>query len=136
MNINIVTLGGNLTRDPEVRNTPGGVPVADLGLAINDSYKNKAGELVKVTCFVDVQVWGKTAENCGQYLRKGSQIVVEGKLQLDEWEKDGQKRSKIRVRADRVHFVGARATSSGTPAQPTSASASSTHPPPDDDLAF
>ncbi len=104
---NIVVLCGNLTRDPEVRQIPSGMSVADLGLAVNESYKNKAGELVETTCFVDVVTWGKTAENCGQYLRKGAPVLVEGRLQLDTWEKDGEKRSKLRVRADRVHFRGA-----------------------------
>jgi single-strand DNA-binding protein len=105
--VNLVVLCGNLTRDPDVRTIPSGQSVADLGLAVNESYKNKAGEQVDAVCFVDVVVWGKTAEACGQHLRKGAPVLVEGKLQLDTWEKDGEKRSKLRVRADRVHFLSA-----------------------------
>lgn len=105
---NIVIICGNLTRDPEVRAVPNGQTVCDMGLAINESYKNKAGELVESTVFVDVVAWGKTAENCGQYLRKGAPVLVEGRLQLDTWEKDGQKRSKLRARADRVQFLASR----------------------------
>lgn len=141
---NIVVLCGNLTRDPEVRQIPSGMSVADLGLAINESYKNKAGELVETTCFVDVVVWGKTAENCGQYLRKGAPILVEGKLQLDTWEKDGEKRSKLRVNANRVQFLGAprRADGDGggapapTPAPRRSSGGGGNPPPPDDDIPF
>lgn len=146
---NIVVLCGNLTRDPEVRQIPSGMSVADLGLAINESYKNKSGEQVETTCYVDVVVWGKTAENCGQYLRKGSPILVEGKLQLDQWEKDGEKRSKLRVRADRVQFLGTGRRGEGegssgggggggapSPAPRRGPSGGSNPPPPDDDIPF
>lgn len=138
---NIVVLCGNLTRDPEVRQIPSGMSVADLGLAINESYKNKSGELVETTCYVDVVVWGKTAENCGQYLRKGSAILVEGRLQLDQWEKDGEKRSKLRVRADRIQFLGSPrrdgdAASGGAPARRPETTSSPKPPPADDDIPF
>ena len=104
--LNYVVLAGNLTRDPVVRNTPSGTAVADLGLAVSDKYKNKAGELVETVCFVDVVAWGRQAEVCQQYLHKGSPVLVEGRLQLDQWEsKEGEKRSKLRVRADRVQFL-------------------------------
>jgi single-strand DNA-binding protein len=107
--LNRVLLAGNLTRDPELRRLPSGMAVADLRLAVNEKYKNRSGADVETTCFVDVVVWDKTAENCEQYLRKGSPILVEGKLQMDEWQgKDGQKRSKLRVRADRLQFLGSR----------------------------
>jgi len=106
--LNYVVLAGNLTRDPVVRNTPSGTAVADLGLAVSDKYKNKAGELVETTCFVDIVVWGRQAEFCQQYLHKGSPVLIEGRLQLDQWEsKEGEKRSKLRVRADRVQFLNA-----------------------------
>jgi single-strand DNA-binding protein len=112
--MNYVILCGNLTRDPEVRQIPSGTSVADLGLAVNESYKNKAGELVETTCFVDVVVWGKTAENCGQYLHKGSPVLIEGRLQLDQWTtQEGDKRSKLRVRADRVQFLGGKRDAGG-----------------------
>ncbi len=103
---NKVVLMGNLTRDPEIRYTPDETAVAGLGLAINENFKNKAGEVVEKVCFVDITVWGKSAENCGKYLKKGSGALVEGKLQLDQWETDdGQKRQKLTVRADRVVFT-------------------------------
>ncbi len=104
---NRVLLMGNLTRNPEIRYTPSGTAVADLGLAINDSYKNKAGETVEQVCFVDVVVWSRQAESAVEYLHKGSPVFVEGRLQLDQWEnQQGEKRSKLRVRADRVQFLG------------------------------
>jgi len=97
---------GNITRDPECRQTPSGTSVADLRLAVSERYKNRSGEEVESVCYVDIVVWGRQAETCEQYLSKGAPILVEGRLQLDEWEKDGQKRSKLRVRADRVQFMG------------------------------
>jgi len=104
---NKVILMGNLTKDPEVRYLPSGVAVCDLSLAMNETFKNKAGEQVEQTCYVDIVVWARQAETCGEYLRKGSQALVEGRLQLDKWEsKEGESRSKLRVRADRVQFLG------------------------------
>lgn len=106
--LNRVFLMGNLTRDPEVRYTPSGTAVGDLGLAVNETYKNKAGETVESTVFVDVEVWARQAETCAEYLYKGSPVFVEGRLKLDQWEnQQGEKRSKLRVRADRVQFLGA-----------------------------
>lgn len=106
--LNRVFLMGNLTRDPEVRYTPSGTAVGDLGLAINENYKNKAGETVESTVFVDVEVWSRQAETCAEYLYKGSPVFVEGRLKLDQWTSpQGEKRSKLRVRADRVQFLGA-----------------------------
>jgi single-strand DNA-binding protein len=106
--LNRVFLMGNLTRDPEVRYTPTGTAVGDLGLAINENYKNKAGETVESTVFVDVEVWSRQAETCAEYLYKGSPVFVEGRLKLDQWtNQQGEKRSKLRVRADRVQFLGA-----------------------------
>lgn len=104
--LNRVFLMGNLTRKPELRHTPAGLAVADLGVAVSDTYKNKAGELVESTCFADVVVWGRQAETCEQFLSKGAPVVVEGRLQFDQWQTDsGEKRSRLRVRADRVQFV-------------------------------
>ena len=106
--LNRVFLMGNLTRDPEVRYTPSGTAVGDLGLAINENFKNKAGETVESTVFVDVEVWARQAETCAEYLYKGSPVFVEGRLKLDQWtNRQGEKRSKLRVRADRVQFLGA-----------------------------
>jgi single-strand DNA-binding protein len=105
--VNRVFLAGRLTRDPEVRYTPSGTAVADLGLAISERYKTKEGEWEEKTVFVDVVVWGRQAETAGEYLYKGSPVLVEGRLQLDQWEnQQGEKRSRIRVRADRVQFLG------------------------------
>lgn len=115
---NRVILVGNLTRDPEVSWTPGtngpSVAVARLGLAVSEKYKNRAGELAETVCFVDVVAWRAQAENCGKYLSKGSPVLVEGRLQLDTWKtKEGESRSKLRVRADRVQFLGGSRTGQG-----------------------
>ncbi len=103
---NRVVLMGNLTRDPELRYTPSDKAVVDLGLAVGEKFKNKAGETVDKPCFVDVVVWGRQAETANEYLRKGSTVLVEGRLQFDQWESQkGEKRSKLRVRADRMQFL-------------------------------
>jgi single-strand DNA-binding protein len=104
--LNSVFLIGNLTRDPEVRYIPSGTAVADLRLAVNRKYKTKDGQEREEPCFVDVVVWARQAENCGQYLRKGSPVFVEGRLQYEEWEKDGKKNNRLRVTANRVQFLG------------------------------
>ena len=103
--LNKVILAGNLTRDPELRHIPSGTAVVDMGLAISESYKNKAGDQVDSVVFVDVVVWGRQAETSAEYLSKGSPVLIEGRLQLDQWEQEGQKRSKMRVRAERVQFL-------------------------------
>jgi len=95
-----------LTRDPASRTTPGGQTVCELGLALNRKFRDKAGGEREESLFVDVSVWGKTGEACARCLRKGSQVLVEGRLKMDQWEKDGQKRSKIVVIADNVVFLG------------------------------
>lgn len=98
---------GNLTRDPEVRHTPKGTPVGDFGLAMNMSYRTQDGSDKEEVCYVDVVVWGRQAETCKDYLSKGRQVFVEGRLQLDQWEsQQGEKRSRLRVRAERVQFLG------------------------------
>lgn len=105
---------GNLTRDPEVRHTPKGTAVGDLGMAISEKYKTQDGVEKEEVVYVDVVVWGRQAETCKEYLTKGSPIFVEGRLQLDQWEsQQGEKKSKIRVRADRVQFLGGRGGSGG-----------------------
>lgn len=105
---NRVILMGNMTRDVELKYTPGGTPVTDITLAVNDRRKNAQGEWIDETTFVDVTLWGRTAELAGEYLGKGSPLLVEGRLKLDSWETDGQKRSKLRVVCDRMQFVGGR----------------------------
>jgi len=105
--LNKVFLIGNLTRPPELRYTPSGTAVADVRLAVNRNYTTQGGEKREETCFLTVVVWGKQAEACGEYLDKGSPILVEGRLQTREWEgKDGQKRTVIEVVAERVQFLG------------------------------
>ena len=115
-NLNRVFLIGNLTRTPELRYTPSGTAVADLRLAVNRNYTTQGGEKREETCFLTVVVWGKQAESCGEYLDKGSPIMVEGRLQTRDWEtKDGQKRSVVEVVAERVQFMGrGRATAPAT----------------------
>jgi single-strand DNA-binding protein len=103
--MNNVNLIGHLTRSPELQYMEDKTALCNLGLAVNDNYKNKSGELVEKTVFVDVVVWGKQAEATGKHMTKGNPIAVEGKLQLDQWEKDGEKRQKLCVRAERVHFL-------------------------------
>jgi single-strand DNA-binding protein len=113
--LNKVFLIGNLTRAPELRYTPSGTAVADVRLAVNRNYTTQGGEKREETCFLTVVVWGKQAESCGEYLDKGSPILVEGRLQTREWEgKDGQKRTVIEVVAERVQFMG-RGKGAGTP---------------------
>jgi single-strand DNA-binding protein len=112
-NLNKVLLMGNLTADPEVKYTPKGTAVGDLRMAINDSYKAQDGTIKETVTYVDVEVWGRQAETCKQYLVKGRGVFVEGQLRLDQWEQEGQKRSKLKVRADRVQFLGSGGGSGG-----------------------
>ena len=103
---NKVILMGNLTRDPE-RRTAGanGLKVASFGLAVNDSYRDRAGNVTERPVFIDVEVWDKQAENAAQYLRKGRLVLVDGRLQMDVWEKEGQRRTKLKIRASAVKFL-------------------------------
>ncbi len=112
---NRVILVGNLTRDIELKYTPGGTAVTDIGMAVNDRRKSASGEWIDETTFVDVTLWGRTAEVASEYLGKGSPILVEGRLKLDTWETDGQKRSKLRVVCDRMQMLGGGAPGSGRP---------------------
>lgn len=106
---NKVILMGNLTRDPELRYTPGGTAVADVGIAVNDRRKNPQGEWIDETTFVDVTLWGRTAEVANEYLTKGSPVLIDGRLKLDTWENsDGQKRSKLKVVCERMQMIGGR----------------------------
>jgi len=110
---NRVILLGNLTRDVEVRYLQSGTAVADVGLAVNDRRKGQNGEWIEETTFVDVTLWGRTAEVAGEYLGKGSPILIEGRLKYDTWEKDGQKRSKLSVVCERMQMVGAKGGGGG-----------------------
>jgi len=103
---NRVIIMGNLTRDPEYKQLSSGQAVCRLGVASNRNFKNRqTGTLTQEVCFVDVDVWGAQAESCNQYLQKGRGVLVEGRLKLDSWEQDGQKRSKHSIVADRVTFL-------------------------------
>ncbi len=110
---NRVILLGNITRDIELRYTPGGTAVTEIGMAVNDRRKNQQGEWVEETTFVDVTLWGRTAEIASEYLSKGSPVLIEGRLKLDQWEQDGQKRSKLRVVAERMQLLGGRGEGGG-----------------------
>ena len=107
-NLNKVMLIGNLTRDPELRYTPKGTAVADIGMAINRVRTNDQGERQEDTTFVDVTLWGRQAELAQQYLSKGRPVYIEGRLQMDTWEdkNSGQKRSKLKVVGENMQFIG------------------------------
>lgn len=111
MNYNRVILGGRLTRDIELRHTPStNTAVATIGLAINERYTSKTGETKEDALFVDAEAFGRTAEVMAQYLHKGSPVLIEGRLKLDQWEdkQSGQKRSRLKVLVSSFQFVGGR----------------------------
>lgn len=115
-NLNRVMLMGNLTRDPELKYTPANQAVANLGIAINRKWKNQAGEQQEETTFIDCEAWGKTAEVLNQYLKKGRPVYIEGRLKLDQWEdKDGGKRSKIKVVVENFQFIDGGGKGGGKP---------------------
>ena len=105
---NRVILVGNLTRDPELRYIPSGMAVTEVGLAVNDRRKTATGEWVEDVTFVDVTAWARNAEIASEYLTKGSPVLIEGRLKLDSWEKDGQKHSKLKVICEVLRLVGSR----------------------------
>jgi single-strand DNA-binding protein len=114
-NLNKVMLMGNLTRDPEIKYTPKGTAVADIGLAVNRVYSTDQGERREETTFVDVELWGRQAEIAGEYLKKGRPVYIEGRLKLDTWDdkQTGQKRSKMRVVGETMQLLGGREGGSG-----------------------
>ena len=109
-NLNKVMLIGNVTRDPELRYTPKGSAVTEIGMAINRYYNSDDGERHEETTFVDVTLWGRQAEVACQYLKRGRPVYIEGRLQLDSWEdkQSGQKRNKLRVVGEAMQFLGSR----------------------------
>lgn len=114
--LNKVFVAGNLTRDPELKYLPSGMAVADLGLAVNRRMFDRAsGERKEETIFLDVTVWDKSAEFCKNYLRKGSAVIVEGRLKMDTWQdkQTGANRSKIGVVAERIQFADSKGASGG-----------------------
>ncbi|HVV66733.1 MAG TPA: single-stranded DNA-binding protein [Candidatus Saccharimonadales bacterium] len=106
--LNQVTLMGNLTRDPELRQTPSGQTVTNFSLALNRSYKDQSGEWQEATDYVDIVCWGPLAERVAQYLSKGRRCLVQGRLQSRSWEQEGQKRNKVEVLANDVTFLDSR----------------------------
>lgn len=118
-NLNKVQLMGNLTRDPEVRYTPKGTAVTDLGLAINRTYAGDDGQRHEETTFVDITFWGRQAEVLGEYMKKGRPLYVEGRLQLDSWEdkNTGQQRSRLKVIGEGFQFLGGRDDGGGGPSR-------------------
>ena len=123
-NVNKVFLIGNLTRDPELRYTPKGTAVADIGLAVNRVRNNDQGDRVEETTFIDVTLWGRQAELAQQYLSKGRGVFIEGRLQLDSWDdkQSGQKRTKLKVVGENLQFLpdgrsGSGGGGGGAPAQ-------------------
>ena len=109
-NLNKVFLLGNVTRDPEIRYTPKGSAVCDLGIAVNRNYTTDSGEKREEVTFVDVTLWGRTAEVAGEYVKKGRPVFVEGRLQMDTWDdkQTGQKRTRLRVVAENMQMLGGR----------------------------
>src|SRR5579884_3336167 len=106
--LNQVTLMGNLTRDPELRQTPSGQSVTNFSLALNRAYKDAGGEWQEATDYIDIVCWGPLAERAAQYLSKGRRLLVQGRLQSRSWEQDGAKRSKVEVLANDVTFLDSR----------------------------
>jgi single-strand DNA-binding protein len=150
---NKVILVGNLTRDPELRYTPKGMAIAKLGLAVNRVWKNEAGESKEEVTFIDIDAFGKQAENIGNFLKKGRPILVEGRLRLDQWEdkQTGQKRSKLGVVLENFQFLDSgnrgegagesqRRTAAATPAAPAQTAPPPSEPEPpapeEDDVPF
>jgi single-strand DNA-binding protein len=151
---NRVILMGNLTRDPEVRYTPKGSAVTDIGLAVNRVYSTDSGEKREEVTFVDITLWGRTAEIAGEYLKKGKPVLIEGRLQMDTWDdkQSGQKRSKLKVIGEAMQLLGGRGGGGegdeggggGGYSRPQGGSSRSTSPPPkappsepdDDEIPF
>jgi len=142
---NRVILVGNLTRDPELRYIPSGMAVSDIGLAVNDRVK-RGDQWVEEPVFVDITLWGRTAEVANEYLSKGSPVLIEGRLKLDRWEKDGQKHSKLKVTGERLQMLGSKGGGRGPSGSSGGDSSSSDDdseqyttaggPPPSDDIPF
>ncbi len=131
-NLNKVMLIGNLTRDPEVKYTPKGTAVTEIGMAINRQFTLDSGEKREEVTFVDVTLWGRQAEIAAEYLKKGRPVYIEGRLQLDSWDdkQSGQKRSKLKVIAEGLQLLGSRGTGDAGPeeSRPKTGSSPATSP--------
>ena len=110
---NRVILVGNLTRNPELKYIPSGMAVTEIGLAVNDRRKTANGEWVEETTFVDVTLWGRTAEVASEYLSKGSPVLIEGRLKLDSWEKDEARKLQAALVGERMQMLGSKSGSGG-----------------------
>ncbi|HKS03837.1 MAG TPA: single-stranded DNA-binding protein [Chthoniobacterales bacterium] len=130
-NLNKVLLLGNVTRDPEIRYTPKGSAVCDLGVAVNRAYTTDSGEKREEVTFVDVTLWGRTAEVASEYLKKGRPVFVEGRLQMDTWDdkQTGQKRTRLRVVAENMQLLGGRPQGGGGGGADAEESRQSSSPP-------
>ena len=129
----ITNIGTLIVRDPEIRYTPKGTAVTELGMAVNRVYSTDSGEKREEVLFVDVTLWGRTAEIAGEYLKKGRPVLIEGRLQLDTWDdkQSGQKRSKLKVVADGLQLIGGRPPgATGGPAESSESRPAKTAPPP------
>ena len=132
---NKVLIMGNLTRDPELKQTPSSQPVAQIGIAMNRKFKDREGNMREETTFVDCEAWGRTAEVMAQYLSKGKPVFVEGRLKLDQWQdKEGNNRSKLKVVIESFQFIDSKGGQSSTP--PATAAAAPPSAPPADDIPF
>ncbi len=129
--LNRVFLIGNLTRDPEMRYTPKGTAVVDLGLAVNRMFTTEEGERREEATYIDVVLWARLAEIAEQYLKKGRSVFIEGRLQLDSWDdkQTGQKRSKLRVIGENLQMLGGRPDSEGAPPSSRPARPATSAPP-------
>ncbi|MFW6125266.1 MAG: single-stranded DNA-binding protein [Pirellulales bacterium] len=146
--LNKVFLIGNLTRDPQLRYTPSGTPVADFGLAVNRNWTGRDGQRHEETVFVDVTLWARQAEVASEYLSKGRPVLIEGRLQYEQWESaEGQKRNKLSVVGERMQMLGGRrsggeqegefsARRAAAPAGNDTGSGDDAGAPPDDDIPF
>ena len=134
VSFNQVTIAGNLTRDPELKHIANGSAVCELGIAINERVK-RGDQWVDEAVFLDVTLWGKTAETAAEYLAKGSSVLIAGRLKLDTWEKDGKRNSKLRVVGERMQMLGGKSE-----AKPQAAATSYKNPnkfqPTSDDAPF
>lgn len=133
MNTNIVIVGGTITRDPEIRYTPKGTAIGKLTVAVNRKWKTESGDMKDEATFIDIDAFGKTAENIGQYFKKGSNILVQGRLKQDTWDdkQTGQKRSKLCVALEKFDFVD-RKQSGDAPAKAQAPKATTQGAPADD----
>jgi single-strand DNA-binding protein len=141
--MNLVVLAGNLTRDVELRYTPGGAPVGQFGLATNKKWKDKEGQMHDEACFVEVVVWNKQAENAAEYLGKGSPVLIQGSLKLDQWadKQSGEQRSKLKVVAQYIQYLSSGQQSGQKKQQPRQQQSSRVDDlpadgPPDDNCPF